>query len=388
MANSKKLEMIIGLPKEIKIKENRVAMKPSDVEQLIQAGHKVNVQTKAGVGAGYSDEEYTNVGATIVQTPEEAYDADIVVKVKEPIKEEYDRLKEGTILYTYLHLAADEETKELTKVLLDKNITGIAYETVEKDGDLPLLKPMSIIAGQLAVDYGARFLQRFENGRGKLVGLVEGAEPTQVVVIGGGNVGYPAALKAAGTGAKVSILDIKPEVIQRLKQDSKLQGINRIFKNIEIVKSSKEKTEEYTAKADLLIGAVLIPGAKAPTVVTKEMIKNMKEGATIVDVSIDQGGCIWGARPTTHADPKYEVYGKNYCCITNMPGAVARTSTQALTAATFPYLLELANKGLKEALKDEGFAKGVNTHKGHITYRAVAKDLNMEDKFEELDNLT
>ena len=387
MKNDSNLEMkVIGLPKEVKVKENRVALKPSDVEALVLAGYKVLVQKDAGYGAGYLNEAYERAGATIVDTAEEAYNADIVVKVKEPIESEYGLLKEGSILYTYLHLAASEETKELTKVLLDKNITGIAYETVKgEDGGLPLLKPMSLIAGQLAVDYGARFLQTFEGGRGLLVGDVEGAEPTHVVVLGGGSVGCGAAVKAAGTRAKVSILDINPKKVEQLKKE--FEKINLIYNNVEVIQSDEKILKEYVKKADLLVGAILLPGGKAPKIVTKNMIQEMKEGAVIVDVAIDQGGCTELSRPTTHESPIYKEYGKTFCCITNMPGSVARTSTQALTKATFPYLLKLVNKGLKEALKDEGFAEGVNTYKGYITYHAVAESLGMEDKYKILEEL-
>ncbi len=378
--------MIIGLPKEVKVKENRVALKPSDVEALFSAGHKVLVEKNSGYGAGYLDEEYEKAGAKIVSTAKEAYNADIVVKVKEPTKQEYELLKEGSILYTYLHLAASEETKELTKVLLDKKITGIAYETVENEkGELPLLKPMSLIAGQLAIDYGARFLQTFQGGRGLLIGEVEGAEKTQIVILGGGNVGYGAAIKAAGTRAKVSVLDINPKKVEQLKKEFK--KINKLYNNIEIIQSDKDTLIEYVKKADLLVGAVLSPGGRAPKVVTKEMIQSMKDGAVIVDVAIDQGGCTELSRPTTHEEPSYKEHGKTFCCITNMPGSVARTSTQALTKATFPYLMQLANNGLKESLKDKGFAKGVNTYKGFITYHAVAESLEMKDKYKKLEEL-
>ncbi len=386
MGNNKKLEMIIGLPKEVKVKENRVALKPSDVEILFSAGHKVLVEKNAGYGAGYLDEEYENAGARIVSTAREAYNTDIVIKVKEPIPQEYELLKEGSILFTYLHLAASEETKELTKILLEKKITGIAYETVEnKKRELPLLKPMSLIAGQLAIDYGARFLQTFQGGRGLLVGEVEGAEPTQVVILGGGNVGYGAAIKAAGTRAKVAILDINPAKVEWLKKEFK--KINKLYKNIEAIQSDEKTLKEYVKKADLLIGAILLPGGKAPKIVKKEMIQSMKDGAVIVDVAIDQGGCTELSRPTTHESPVYTEYGKIFCCITNMPGSVARTSTQALTKQTFPYLLNLANKGLKKALKDEGFAKGMNTYKGFITYHAVAESLGMKDQYKSLEEL-
>jgi len=386
MKNDKKLEMIIGLPKEVKIKENRVALKPSDVEVLFSAGHKVVVEKNAGYGAGYPDGEYENAGARIVSTAKEAYNADIIIKVKEPTTQEYELLKEGSILFTYLHLAASEETKELTKVLLEKKITGIAYETVEnKKRELPLLKPMSLIAGQLAIDYGARFLQTFQGGRGMLVGEVEGAEPTQVVILGGGNVGYGAAIKAAGTRAKVAILDINPQKVEQLKKQFK--KVNKLYNNIEVVQSDDTKIREYIKKADLLVGAILLPGGKAPKIVKKEMIQSMKDGAVIVDVAIDQGGCTELSRPTTHEEPTYKEYEKIFCCITNMPGSVARTSTQALTKQTFPYLLTLANKGLKKALKDKGFAKGMNTYKGFITYNAVSESLGMKDQYKSLEEL-
>jgi len=375
--------MIIGLPKEVKTKENRVALKPVDVQLLVSDGHEVKVQKNAGYGAGYLDVEYEKAGATMVETAEEAYDAEMVMKVKEPIKPEYDLLKPNTILYTYLHLAADENTKELTTVLLDKNITGIAYETVtDGKGNLPLLQPMSLIAGQLAIDYGARFLQTFQGGRGKLIGAVEGADPTNIVILGAGNVGYGSLVKAAGSMAQTYVLDINPKKIAELANEFK------DYKNVEIIESDAKQVEKYVLMADLFVGAVLVPGGKAPKIVTEELIKKMKDGAVIVDVAIDQGGCTELSRPTTHEDPIYEMHGKIFCCITNMPGSVARTSTQALTAATVPYAIKLANKGFDSFLKeDKGFAEGVNTYKGFITYEAVAKDLEMVDKYKKLEDL-
>lgn len=382
MKKNKELEMIIGLPKETKTKENRVAITPSDIEILFSLGHKIKVEKNAGYGAGYPDSEYEKAGATIVNT-EEAYNADIVIKVKEPLPKEYELLKKGSSLYTYLHLAASEETKELTKILLDKKITGIAYETVRgKDGDLPLLKPMSIIAGQKAIDYAAEFSQTFKGGRGLLIGNVEGAEKTQIVIIGGGVVGYNAALNAAGRGAKVSILDINLQRVEQLRREFYTGRYN-----IEVVLSDEKTLREYVKKADVLVGAVLVRGGKAPKIVTKDMIQEMKDKAIIVDVAIDQGGCTELSRPTTHENPTYKEHGKIFCCITNLPGAVARTATQALTKATFPYLLKLANKGLKEALKDKGFAEGVNTYKGCITYHTIAYSLDMMDRYKKLEEL-
>ena len=385
MKNDQKLELIIGLPKEVKVKENRVALKPSDVELLTGESHTVKVQKNAGLGAGYPDEEYEKAGATMVDSAKEAYDADIVIKVKEPIKKEYDLLKEGTILYTYLHLAADESTKELTEKLLEKKITGIAYETVEdENGALPLLKPMSVIAGHLAVHYGQYFLQAYRGGRGVLIGNVEGADPANVVVLGGGNVGYGAAA-AIGANANVSILDINPEGVKKKEEFKKLL---KSYKNMQVIQSSEEALKENIEQADLLIGGVLIPGAKAPKIVTEEMLKSMEKGAVIVDVAIDQGGCTAWSKPTTHENPTYEIEGKVLCCITNMPGSKARTATQALTHATTPYLFILAEKGLKEATElDSGFAKGINTYQGQITYKAVAESLDMMDKYKKLDEL-
>ncbi|MBU4501880.1 MAG: alanine dehydrogenase [Nanoarchaeota archaeon] len=375
--------MIIGLPKEVKTKENRVALKPTDVATLVAEGHNVKVQENAGKGAGYPNEEYEKAGATMVNSAKDAYDTEMVVKVKEPIKQEYDLLKENTILYTYLHLAADESTKELTQVLLDKNITGIAYETVTNENkELPLLEPMSLIAGQLAIDYGARFLQTFQGGRGKLIGVVPGADPTNVVILGGGNVGYGSLVKAAGSKAETYVLDINPKKVAELSDEFK------DHKNVHIIQSDDEKIKEYVSKADLLVGAILLPGGKAPKIVTEDMVKTMKDGAVIVDVAIDQGGCTELSKPTTHEEPIYKEHGKIFCCITNMPGSVARSSTQALTAVTVPYAINLAKKGLEAALKeDPGFAEGVNTYKGFITYEAVAKDLGMMDKYKKLEDL-
>lgn len=377
----------IGVPKEIKIKENRVALIPSNVKVLIENHHEVHVQTKAGLGAGYTDKDYQEVGAHIEPTAKGVYKkADIIVKVKEPQPSEYKYLSSSKILFTYLHLTASEETKKLTKALLENDVTGIAYETIEDEkGQLPLLKPMSTVAGQLAIDYGARFLQTFEKGRGKLIGRVEGTAPTDVVVLGGGNVGFHAAMKAAGTGANVSILDVNPKKIDSLKKE--FEKINSIYQNVEVVLSNEGILKEYVKKADLLVGAILVPGGKSPKIVTEEMIKGMKDGAVIVDVAIDQGGCTELSKPTTHEKPAYIKHGKIFCCITNMPGAVARTSTQALTNATFPYLLKIANEGIEVIKKDKGFAKGVNTYKGYITYRQVAEDLNMNDKYKSLEEL-
>jgi alanine dehydrogenase len=371
--------MIIGCTKEVKIAENRVGLTPAGAKKLVEAGHKAIIQKNAGTGAGYSDKDYIKAGASIIDNPVQiAKKSDIIIKVKEPINSEYkllDNLK-GKTLFTYLHLAAAD--KELTRRLVKNKITAVAYETVEDNkGDLPLLKPMSEVAGVLSIQYSAQYLQKKYDGLGVSLGRIENTNPANVVVIGGGIVGSTAARTAAGLGCKVTILQRKGDTFDALKTMFP-RYLGPLAKNIRIVESSERNIADETAKADALIGGVLLKGAKAPRLVTEKMIKNMQDGAVIVDVAIDQGGCIWGSRPTTHENPIYNIYNKIYCCITNMPGQVPRQSTQALTHATLPYLTRMANKGVERMLRaDKNFAKGVNTYDGKVCYKAVARDLGM-----------
>ena len=376
----------IATLKEVKDNENRVGLTPLGVKKLIEAGHQVLVQRDAGINAGFSNEEYEEAGATLLDDSQEiAQKTDILVKVKEPLSEEYDILDnfKGKILFTYLHLSAAPKT--LTEKLLENKITGIAYETVfNENNQLPLLRPMSQVAGVLAVQYGAQYLQRKYHGRGISLGIIDNSDRAEVVVVGGGTVGAKAAITAAGLGAKVTLLELKDERIKQLKTEfSGFLGGN-LFKNVRFVKSTPELVKENVKKADLLVGAVLVPGARAPQVVTEEMIKEMKKGAVIVDVAIDQGGCVWGSRPTSHSDPIYEIDGKIFCSITNMPGQVALQSTQALTNATLLYLLKLADKGVAALKEDSNFAKGLNTYQGKIIYQKVAEDLGMMDSYSNL----
>jgi alanine dehydrogenase len=369
----------IGILKEIKNNENRVALTPEGVKELV-SNHKVLVQKGAGIGTGFSDKEYREAGAEIIEEPIQIVkQSDIIVKVKEPLPEEYTIFDEfkGKTLFTYLHLAAAD--KQLTEKLLECNITSIGYETVEDEkGNLPLLKPMSQIAGVLAVQYGAEFLQKKYGGLGITLGKIDNAPSAEVMVIGGGNVGATSARTAAGMGANVTLFDINEEKIMELKA----KYIH--YDNLTILKSTPENLQEKIKKADLIIGAVLVAGAKAPIVITKEMVNLMKKKAVMMDVAIDQGGCMCVSKPTTHSNPIFDVDGKICCCITNMPGQVALQSTQALTNATLPYLLKMANKGVLETLKqDINFAKGLNTYNGKITYKAVADSLDLQDKYEE-----
>jgi len=354
--------MKIGVPKEIKTLENRVAMTPGGVASLTKRGHEVLVERGAGLGSGLSDAEYEAAGAKMVGV-EEAWGADMVVKVKEPIAPEYKYLRPGLILFTYLHLAADET---LTRAMLDSGVTGIAYETVQTDnGALPLLVPMSEVAGRMATQEGAKYLEKSFGGRGVLLGGVPGVQPADVVIIGGGTVGINAAKIAVGMGARVTILDVSHE---------RLQYLDDVFGGRLVTLTSNEANiKEAIQYADVLVGAVLIPGAKAPHLVTRDMLPLMKEGAVIVDVAVDQGGCVETIKPTTHAEPTYVVDGVVHYGVANMPGAVPRTSTFALTNQTLPYAIELAEKGL-EALKDDSaLLKGLNTHEGKLTYAAVAE---------------
>jgi len=358
--------MIIGVPKEVKDHETRVGITPAGVRALTEAGHKVLVEHNAGELSAFPDDDYQNAGAEIVGS---AYDtwrlADMVVKVKEPVEKEYGHFREGLTLFTYLHLAP---LKDLTQKLLDKQVTGIAYETVrDRFNTLPLLTPMSEVAGRLSVQVGAEYLTKAHGGRGLLLGGVPGVPPANVAIIGGGIVGTNAAKIAVGMGAKVTILDL---LLQRLRELDDIFG-----GRVATVASNSYNIARAAAEADLLVGGVLIPGAAAPKLVTKEMVATMKKGAVIVDVAIDQGGCIETAHPTTHSDPSYEVNGVVHYCVTNMPAAVPNTSTLALTNATFPYVMRLAQNGAEAAIRqDKGIAEGVNTYRGHCTYGAVAKD--------------
>ena len=370
--------MIIGVPKEIKDKENRVALTPEGALSLTSNGHKVIVEKSAGVGSGFSDDEYKKSGAAIGDA-KDAWDSDIVVKVKEPLESEYNFLRENQILFTYLHLAG--ATRTLTESLLKNKTTGIAYETVEdKYHRLPLLSPMSAVAGNMSVQIGAYYLAKFNNGKGIMLGEVNGQFFGKVLIIGDGVVGRHAAKTAYGIGANVFLFGRHEERMDHLK--------DVIGRKSHIFLSTPENIEKEIIDADLVVGAVLITGAKAPYVVTEEMVKKMQDGSVIVDVSIDQGGCIETSRPTKHSDPIFVKHGVTHYCVTNMPGAYPRTSTIALTNATLPYLLKLSNEGLKKSImSDEGFAKGVNTYNGFLTYKPVADALSMGDKFREFDNL-
>ncbi len=360
--------MIVGVPKEIKNNENRVGITPAGVLSLTQTGHQVWVEQGAGLGSGYSDAEYEAQGAILKNTAEETWAADMILKVKEPLKSEYKFFRSGLLLFTYLHLAP---APELTHALIDGDVIAIGYETVVDHGTLPLLNPMSEVAGRMATQLGAQFLTKIEGGSGILLGGVPGVKKGHVVIIGGGNVGVNAAQMAVGLGAKVTILDINPRRLAELDAqfDGKLQTL--MSNSLNITKSVKE--------ADLLIGAVLIPGARAPKLVTKEMVANMKPGSVVIDVAVDQGGIIETAdRVTTHDNPTYLVDGIVHYAVANMPGAVARTSTQALTNATLPYVLELANKGAEQAIADSAALRtGLNIYHGKVTNQAVAASLGL-----------
>jgi alanine dehydrogenase len=356
--------MIIGVPKEIKDNENRVAAIPAGVQALVARGHKVLVQKGAGGGSGISDQAFEAAGAKIIGTGRQVFkDAELILKVKEPLPPEYDLLRPGQALFTYLHLAPD---LELTKALLRRKIVGIAYETVETaDGRLPLLEPMSEVAGKIAAHIAAYYLAKPLGGRGVLLGGVPGVPPATVVVLGGGIVGYNSARVAAGMGAWVYLLDVSPVRLRYLDEV--------LPENVVTLMSNRMSLEECLRRADALIGAVLIHGAKAPRLVTREMLKLMRPGAVIVDVAVDQGGCCETTRPTTHSDPVYTVDGIIHYCVANMPGAFARTSTFALTNATFPYAQQIADKGwLQAAGENPEIAKGLNVIRGHVTHQPVA----------------
>jgi alanine dehydrogenase len=358
----KAMATVVGIPKEIKDMEGRVSMQPDGVAELVHSGHEVLVQAGAGKGAGFSDEEYEEAGGRVVDGPDEVFEtADLIVKVKEPVPEEYDRFREGQQLFTYLHLAAD---KGLTEFLMDRKINSIAYETVEaSDGSLPLLTPMSEVAGRMSVQAAAHHLESPQGGAGLLLGGVPGTPAAKVTIIGGGVVGTEAAKIALGMRALVSVLDISPK---------RLAYLSDIFEGrADLVIPNRARTAAYVRQADVVIGAVLVHGAKAPKLVTREMVASMRPGS---DVAIDQGGCIETARPTTHSDPTYVEEGVVHYCVANIPGAVARTSTLALTSATLPYLIRIADKGIEgAAAEDEALAKGLSTLGGDLVSEPVAE---------------
>lgn len=359
--------MLVGLPKEIKDSESRVGMTPSTVKALIQHGHQVLVQTGAGAGSSLSDEDYQAAGAQIVPQAEDAWAAQLVIKVKEPIASEYQFLRQDLLLFTFLHLASN---KALTDALLESGTTGIAYETVQTDtGLLPLLIPMSEVAGRMATQVGASCLQKNNGGRGVLLGGVPGVAPANVVILGGGIVGTNAAQIAAGMGAQVTVLDLSHQRLKYLDDIYRGQLQTRI--------STEYTIEEAVYQADLLIGAVLIPGDRAPWLVTAKMLPEMRKGSVIVDVAVDQGGCVETTRPTTHSDPTFEIDGIVHYCVANIPGAVPRTSTFALNNQTAGYILSLADKGLDAVRDNSALRLGLNTYKGFVTYEAVAKAFNL-----------
>jgi alanine dehydrogenase len=362
--------MIVGILKEIKTEENRVCMTPAGVEVMCHNGHAVLVETKAGFGSGFPDEAYTKAGAKIVDTAKEIYaSAEMVMHVKEPLPPEYELIREGQIVFTYLHLAADERQ---TRALIKSRSVSIAYETIQKaDGTLPLLTPMSEVAGRMAIQQGAKYLEMAQGGDGVLLGGVPGVDPGTVVVIGGGVVGVNAAKMACGLGAKVYLLDMN---LDRLRYLSDVMPANCFT-----LMSSPATVRELVKKADVVVGAVLIPGAKAPKLVTRDMLKTMKTGSVLVDVAIDQGGCFETSKPTTHGDPTYVIDGVVHYCVANMPGAVAKTSTLALTNATLPYAVEIASKGWQRAMRENAEIKrGANVVNGKVTYKAVAEAFGLE----------
>ena len=360
--------MIIGIPKELKNNEFRVAATPSGVHAYVVAGHQVLVEKNAGVGSAISDADYIAAGAQIIDSADEIWQkADLIQKVKEPIEIEYKRMRKGQILYTYLHLAAN---KACTQAIIDSGITAIAYETVELDGQLPLLAPMSEVAGRMSIQVGAAALEASRGGRGVLLGGVPGVRPGKVVVIGGGVVGVAAATIAHGMRADVTVMDLD---LKRLAQ------VDQIFAgNVKTLASSAYEIEKEVTQADLVIGAVLVHGAKAPKLVSNDLVKKMKPGSVLVDVAIDQGGCFTDSKATTHQEPTFKVHDSIFYCVANMPGAVPATSTYALANATIKYGLALANKGWQKALdEDANLAKGLNVHEGKIMYAAVAKAHNL-----------
>lgn len=364
------IDVKVGIPREVKNNEFRVAITPAGVMELVRNGHQVFVEQGAGVGSSIADQEYVAAGANILGTADEVWaTADLLLKVKEPIAEEYHRLRKDQILFTYLHLAA---SRECTDALVASGTTAIAYETVEtQNRSLPLLAPMSEVAGRIAPQVGAYHLMRSAGGRGVLPGGVPGVNPGRAVVIGGGVSGWNATQIAVGMGFHVTLLD---------KDINKLREADRIFgTKVRAISSNAFELEKAVLEADLVIGAVLIPGAKAPKLVTNELVSRMKPGSVLVDIAIDQGGCFEGSRPTTHAEPTFKVHDSVFYCVANMPGAVPNTSTYALTNATLPYIVELANRGWVEALRrDSTLALGLNVHEGKVTYRQVAEAHDLE----------
>ena len=369
--------MIIGVLKEIKAEENRVCMTPAGVEVMKQNGHEVLVEKNAGLGSGFNNAVYKSAGAEIIDSPQEIFKrADMVMHVKEPLAAEYDLIRKDQIIFTYLHLAAAEE---LTHVLIKSGSIGIAYETIQKaDGSLPLLTPMSEVAGRMAIQQGAKYLEMAQGGHGVLLGGVPGVDPGTVVIIGGGIVGTNAAKMACGLGAKVYILDMN---LERLRYLSDVMPSNCF-----LLMSKPTTLRRLIKEADVIVGAVLIPGAKAPRLITREMLKTMKKGAVLVDVAIDQGGCFETSKATTHGEPIYTVDGVVHYCVANMPGAVPKTSTLALTNATLPYAVEIANKGWQKAMQENPEIKpGANVVQGKVTYQGVAEAFGLE--FTPIDSL-
>ncbi len=361
--------MLIGVPKEIKTREYRVGMTPAGVRALVAHGHKVVVEKSAGEGSGLRDEDYVRAGATIVPSAADAWGADMVVKVKEPLKAEYGFFRKDLILYTYLHLAPEPE---LTRELAKKGVAGVAYETIQlEDGSLPLLRPMSEVAGRMAVQVGASCLEKEHGGKGVLLGGVPGTRRGRVVILGGGVVGRNAATIAIGMGAQVTVLDVRAETMAYLED---------VFGGaIETLYSNPDNIESSVKRADLVIGAVLVPGAKAPHLVNEDHLKQMEKGSVVVDVAVDQGGCISTCRPTTHDNPTYEVHGVVHYCVANMPGAVSHTSTWALTNTTIAFGIQIANKGIVQAAKENrAIALGLNTFGGAVTYKGVAEATGTE----------
>ncbi len=360
--------MIVGVPKEIKVREYRVGMVPGAVKSLVGSGHRVLVEPGAGVGSGISDAEYSRAGAELVASADELWkSSEMVVKVKEPIPPEYGRMQEGQIVYTYFHLAGVDP--ELTRVLLKKKVAAVAYETIQlEDGSLPLLRPMSEVAGRMAIQVGAASLEKASGGKGILLGGVPGVRRGRVAILGGGVVGTNAAKVAVGMGAEVAILDIN---------QGQLAYLDDVFLGrVSVLSSDSETIAKAVREADLVVGGVLIPGGKAPKLVPESLIREMTPGSVVVDVAVDQGGCIETCKPTTHDHPTYLVHGVVHYCVANMPGAVPQTSTFALTNVTRPYAKRIADLGLAEAVRqDKALARGINTFGGHVTYEAVARDL-------------
>jgi alanine dehydrogenase len=361
--------MLVGVPREIKNHEYRVAITPAGVKEFINHGHKVIIEKGAGLGSAISDDAYRVAGAEILDTAQEVWArAEMILKVKEPIAPEYPLMREGQVLFTYLHLAA---SKDCTDALIKSGITAIAYETVDVNGYLPLLAPMSEVAGRMSVQVGATALQKSNGGRGVLLGGVPGVRPGRVVILGGGVAGVNAATIAHGMRAEVTILDVNARRLVQL--DELFQG------NVRTLASNSYEIEDQVLSADLVIGAVLVHGAKAPRLVSNELVKRMKPGSVLVDIAIDQGGCFEDSRPTTHADPTFPVHGSTFYCVANMPGAVPNTSTYALTNVTLRYALALADKGWQKAMdEDSNLALGLNVHQGKIYYRAVAEAHGLE----------